>query len=182
MRAPRWASGTLSRCGRRPSDRRDRAARRSRRDDSRTRRRDVRPWRVDRRPRCALARSNDMIRVDLPVDVDLPVEMRRMNMAGRGAALADQFEKALGELTQTVESMPDDKWQATCGEGWTVAATAQHVAAQFPLEKTYISAAAEGTAPPQHSMDDINKTNESRAKDVSSVSKADVLRQLREGG
>ena len=103
-------------------------------------------------------------------------------MAGRGAALADQFEKALGDLTQTVESMPDDRWQATCPEGWTVAATAQHVAAQFPLEKTYISAAAEGTAPPQHSMDDINKTNESRAKDVSSVSKADVLRQLREGG
>ena len=54
-------------------------------------------------------------------------------MAGRGAALADQFEKVLGELTQTVESMPDDRWQATCPEGWTVAATAQHVAAQFPL-------------------------------------------------
>ena len=103
-------------------------------------------------------------------------------MANRGAALADQFEKALGELTQTVESMPDDKWQATCGEGWTVAATAQHVAAQFPLEKTYISAAAEGTPPPQHSWDDINGTNESRAKDVSAISKADVLTQLREGG
>jgi hypothetical protein len=105
-----------------------------------------------------------------------------MNMAGRGAALADQFENALGKLTQTVESMPDSKWQATCGEGWTVAATAQHVAAQFPLEKTYIAAAAEGTAPPQHSWDDINGTNESRAKDVSTISKADVLKQLRDGG
>jgi DinB family protein len=103
-------------------------------------------------------------------------------MAGRGAALADQFEKSLGELTQTIQSMPDDKWQGQCEEGWTVAAVAQHVAAQFPLEKTYISAAAEGTPPPQHSMDDINKANESRAKDVSAIGKADVLRQLRDGG
>src|SRR3954452_12763370 len=103
-------------------------------------------------------------------------------MAGRGDVLANQFEKALGELTKTVESMPDDKWQAACPEGWTVAAVAQHVAAQFPLEKTYISAAAEGTAPPKHSWDDINGTNESRAKDVSAISKADVLKQLRDGG
>ena len=103
-------------------------------------------------------------------------------MAGRGAALADQFEKSLGELMQTVESMPDTKWQAQCEEGWTVAAVAQHVAAQFPLEKTYITAAAEGTAPPQHTWDDINGTNESRAKDVSAISKADVVGQLREGG
>ena len=45
-------------------------------------------------------------------------------MAGRGAALADQFEKSLGELTQTIQSMPDDKWQGQCEEGWTVALAA----------------------------------------------------------
>ncbi len=104
-------------------------------------------------------------------------------MAGRGAALADQFDKALGELMRTVEKMPDSQWKATCGdEGWTVAATAQHVAAQFPLEKTYIEAAAEGATPPTHTWDDINGVNESRAKDMSSISRADVLKQLRDGG
>lgn len=103
-------------------------------------------------------------------------------MAGRGAALADRFEQALSELTSTIEGLPDDKWRATCPEGWTVAATAQHVAAQFPLEKTYITAAAEGTPPPQHSWDDINGTNDNRAVDMKSITKADVLKQLRDGG
>ena len=103
-------------------------------------------------------------------------------MAGRGAALADQFDSALKDLMQTVEKMPDSKWQSTCEEGWTVAATAQHVAAQFPLELTYITAAAEGTTPPQHTWDDINGTNETRAKDMNAISRSDVVKQLRDGG
>jgi hypothetical protein len=57
-------------------------------------------------------------------------------MGTRAQALADQFEQAFADLAKTVEAAPDKQWGATCGgEGWTVAATAQHVGAQLPLER-----------------------------------------------
>jgi hypothetical protein len=104
-------------------------------------------------------------------------------MSSRATALADQFEQAVAEFAKTVEQCPDAQWRATCGaEGWTVAATAQHVAGQFPLEHEYISAAAEGREMPAHTWDDINGMNERRAQGASACSKADVLNLLRDGG
>lgn len=104
-------------------------------------------------------------------------------MGTNGQALADQFERELGELVNVVESCPDAQWQATCGaEGWTVAATAHHVAAQWPLEKRYIAAAAEGAPMPAETWDDINGLNGRRAAEFSACNKADVLKALRQGG
>lgn len=57
----------------------------------------------------------------------------------------------------------------------------QHVSGQFPLEMEYITAAAEGKEMPAYSWDDINGKNESRAERNSAASKAEVLRELREG-
>ncbi|MEX2247783.1 MAG: DinB family protein [Dehalococcoidia bacterium] len=102
-------------------------------------------------------------------------------MGTRSAALADQFEQAVAEFAQAVGQCSDAQWRAVCGdEGWTVAATAQHVAGQFPLEREYISAAAEGREMPAHTWDDINGMNGRRADAHSACTKADVLKLLRD--
>jgi hypothetical protein len=104
-------------------------------------------------------------------------------MGNQGEELATQFENALAELVQTVETFPDDKWQAVCGdEGWTVAATARHVGYQWEIEKELIEGTA-GRAPmPPYSWDDVNKRNEDHAQQFSTASKADVLGLLRDQG
>jgi uncharacterized damage-inducible protein DinB len=103
-------------------------------------------------------------------------------MASRAENLASQFEQAVSEFAQTIEQIPDDKWGAKGGpEGWTIAGVAQHVSGQFPLEMEYITAAAEGRPLPSYSWDDINGKNESRAEQNSATTKADVLRELRDG-
>ena len=102
-------------------------------------------------------------------------------MSERSAALAHQFEKAVAEFAKAIEETPEDKWSATTGEGWTVAAAAQHVSGQFPLEMEYITAAAEGREGPGYSWDDINGKNDGRAAKHTAVSKADVLQELRDG-
>ena len=104
-------------------------------------------------------------------------------MGQRTSALADQFEQALAEFASTIEAIPDDKWTTAKGpEGWTLAATAQHVSGQFPLEMEYITAIAEGRPLPSYSWDDINGKNDGRAAKNTSVTRADVLRELRESG
>ena len=103
-------------------------------------------------------------------------------MGSRAESLTDKFEQAVAEFASTIERIPDEKWSAKGGsEGWTVAGVAQHVSGQFPLEMQYITAAAESKPMPSYSWDDINGMNESRAEKNSSASKADVLRELREG-
>jgi hypothetical protein len=103
-------------------------------------------------------------------------------MGERSNALASDFEQAVAELVKTIERIPDDKWTAKGGpEGWTIAGLAQHVSGQFPLEMEYITAAAEGRPLPGYSWDDINGKNDGRAAANSAASKADVLRELREG-
>ena len=101
----------------------------------------------------------------------------------RAATLAEQFEKALGELIQAVEEHPDDQWHSVCGdEGWTVAATAHHVGAQWPLEKELLDAAVGLASMPGYTWDDVNARNEQHGQEFSAASKAEVLAILRDGG
>ena len=103
-------------------------------------------------------------------------------MGKRSEDLAAQFEKAVDELAKTIETCPDADWQTKQGpEGWSVATTAQHVSGQFPLEMEFITAAADGKPLPGYTWDDINGKNDSRADKNKNVSKADVLRELRDG-
>jgi hypothetical protein len=103
-------------------------------------------------------------------------------MGERSAALAQQFEQAVAEFADSIEKLPGDRWSGARGEeGWSVAATAQHVSGQFPLEMEYITAAAEGKAMPGYSWDDINGMNDRRADKNAAVGKADVLKELRDG-
>lgn len=103
-------------------------------------------------------------------------------MGKRSDALADQFDQAIADFAKKVESCSDTQWAAVCGaEGWTVAQTAQHVSGQFPLEMEFITAAAEGKPLPAYSWDDINGKNDGRAAKNKSVSKGDVVKELRAG-
>ncbi len=102
-------------------------------------------------------------------------------MGQRSSTLAEQFEQAIAELTEAIEKYPDDKWFASTGpEGWNVAALAQHVSGQFPLEMEYLNAAAEGRPLPTYSWDDVNAKNDGRAAQNTKATKAEVLRELRE--
>jgi len=101
-------------------------------------------------------------------------------MGERSSALAVQFEQAIAELAETIQQVPADRWvSARTPEGWTVAATAQHVSGQFPLEMEYLSAAAEGRDLPSYTWDDINARNNSRAARNTAATKEDVLDELR---
>jgi len=103
-------------------------------------------------------------------------------MSERSAALADQFEQAVAEFAETIEQCPEERWtSARSEEGWTVAAAAQHVSGQFPLEMEYITAAAEGREMPAYTWDEINGMNDSRAGKHTTANKTDVLKELREG-
>jgi hypothetical protein len=103
-------------------------------------------------------------------------------MGQRSEQLAQQFEDLVSELANAIEGATDDQWQAvTGGEGWTVAGTAHHVGAQFPLEMEYITAAAEGREMPSYTWDDINKLNESRAEENRSYGRSEAAQLLREG-
>ncbi len=103
-------------------------------------------------------------------------------MGQRSAELADRFEKAVADLAKEIESAPDDRWtSAKTDEGWNVAAAAQHVSGQFPLEMEYITAFAEGRPSPGYSWDDVNAKNDGRAAKNDAVSKAAVLEELKTG-
>jgi len=105
-------------------------------------------------------------------------------MGERSNALAEQFEQAIADFAAVVKALPEERWSAMGGnEGYTVAATAQHVSGQFALlEMKYISAAAEGKPMPSYSWDDVNGINDRRAEANKACTKAQVLGELRDDG
>jgi hypothetical protein len=99
----------------------------------------------------------------------------------RAGKLADQFEQTIKDLSQAIEGCSDEQWRALCGEEqWTVAATAHHVGAQWPLEQEYLDAISSGSPMPQYSWDDVNARNEKHANEFKNVSTGDVLSFLRD--
>lgn len=103
-------------------------------------------------------------------------------MSTRSAALADRFDQAVDDFARAIDAASDAQWAASGGpEGWTVAATAQHVAGQFPLEREFIDEAATGGAGLNYTWDDINGKNDTRAAANMQCSKAEVLALLRDG-
>jgi hypothetical protein len=108
---------------------------------------------------------------------------KETDVSTRSEALATQFEQAMAELVATIEGCPDAQWSAICGdERWTVAATAQHIGAQFEIERDYIKAAAGLGDMPSLTWDDINTANEQRAQQFSACTRAEAARLLKEEG
>lgn len=101
----------------------------------------------------------------------------------RAEQLAEQFDGAVKEFIEVVEGCADERWNGAKGpEGWNVAATAQHVSGQFPLEMEFITAAAEGRDLPSYTWDDINGKNDARAASNGAATKEQVLQELRNLG
>jgi hypothetical protein len=104
-------------------------------------------------------------------------------MSSRAEQLAQQFDEVVSEFIEVVEGCPDERWGGAKGpEGWNVAATAQHVSGQFPLEMEFITAAAEGRDLPAYTWDDINEKNDARAASNDGATKQQVLQELRDLG
>jgi hypothetical protein len=102
-------------------------------------------------------------------------------MGQRAAELASRYEQEVNELVKTIEGLSDSQWAAKCNEeGWTVAATAHHVGAQLPLEREYLTAAAEGTQMPQYTWDEVHKRNADHAAKFTNASKDEAIKIIRE--
>jgi hypothetical protein len=102
-------------------------------------------------------------------------------MGQRATQLADQYDQAVADFAKAIESCTEAQWASICNaEGWTVAQTAQHVAGQFPLEMTFITACAEGRDLPALTWDELNSKNETRAADNAKVTQSAVVKELRE--
>ena len=103
-------------------------------------------------------------------------------MSQRSSELARQFEEAVTEFIKVVQGCSDAEWAAVCNaEGWTVAQTAQHVSGQFPFEMAFITAAAEARAMPTVTWAELNALNDGRAGRNISVSRAQVLEEMKTG-
>jgi hypothetical protein len=105
---------------------------------------------------------------------------QEVHMGERAQQLAARFEQAVEDFAAAVEACPEDVWRSVRGpEGWTVAAAAQHVSGQFPLEMEYVTAWAEGKPAPAYTWADVNAKNDARAAKNTNATKADVLKELR---
>lgn len=104
-------------------------------------------------------------------------------MSQRAEALAAKFEQANNDVIAAVEGCSDGQWSATCqDEGWSVAATAHHIAGGYPLITGLAQAMAGGTQFPALTAEQIDKRNAEHAQQFAGVSKDETLQMLREGG
>ena len=71
-------------------------------------------------------------------------------MGAKGDAFAKQFEAKAEEATALLEKLSAADWKkTTAAEGWTVAATAHHVASSYEPITRIIEAIAAGQALPR---------------------------------
>ncbi|HLZ72704.1 MAG TPA: DinB family protein [Dehalococcoidia bacterium] len=102
-------------------------------------------------------------------------------MGAQAEKLAGQFEQANNALIAAIEGIPDAKWQAlTKEEGWTVAATAHHIAGGHQAIANLVQAHAGGQGQTV-SFAALNAGNAQHAKEFAGASKAEVLELLRSG-
>lgn len=103
-------------------------------------------------------------------------------MGRRASDLASRLKTANDDVVATVESLSNEQWRGTTKEeGWTVAATAHHIGATYPVVLPLVQAITAGQAMPPISMDFINQGNAQHAKDFASCDRAEALSLLRDG-
>jgi hypothetical protein len=97
--------------------------------------------------------------------------------ASRAEMLAEQFDAACRDFRASVESVPDDRWQApTTGDGRQVNVVAHHAASAHRYIADMLQAMANGQQP-SIGMDQIHAGNAEHARQFRECSKSDVLRQ-----
>ncbi len=104
-------------------------------------------------------------------------------MSQQGQELALQFERANSELIAAIEQCPDARWWARCEpEGWTVAATAHHVAASHRLIAEWVRIVATGLPESPTTMAMIHEDNARHAVEYAACTKEETIALLRHEG
>ena len=104
-------------------------------------------------------------------------------MSDRAAALADEFQRAIDEVDQFIDEVPDEGWQATCpGEQCTVAALICHIGtANRGMMDTIIKPVVEGTPRPEFSQEDLHRWNAHAAEQYAAATREQARELLRAG-
>lgn len=98
----------------------------------------------------------------------------------RVETLLDEFEAACRDLEDTIERVPDDRWQApTPGDGRQVNVVAHHAAAAHRYIAGMVQAMAAGQ-PASVSSEQIDLGNAQHARQFAGCSKTDVLETHRQ--
>ena len=103
-------------------------------------------------------------------------------MAGRGDALARQFETKAAEATALLEQLSEADWKrTTAAEKWTVAATAHHIAGSYEPITHIIKTLAAGQTLPHFTREMLDEMNARHAKEFAACSKAETIALHRKG-
>lgn len=107
-----------------------------------------------------------------------------MFMSTRIDDFVTRFEVANDEMIAIIEGCNEEQLRTkTIAEGWTVAATAYHVATIYPGFASIVERYARGeTYSPSATMDEIDAENAIQSQKNANVSKQDVLNSLRNNG
>lgn len=101
-------------------------------------------------------------------------------MSEKAQSLAERFEAVSKDLEQAIETCPDGKWSAAqTPEGWTIAATAHHVAGANGMLTMGVQAIAAGQTPPPISLEQIDAGNAQHAEQFKNCTKQETLELLR---
>lgn len=104
-------------------------------------------------------------------------------MGDRAQRLAAKFDQAHNDLVQTVESIPDDKWQLTClNDERPVGVVAHHIGTAYAYTFEAAELAGTGQPVPPMSLEMTKAMNAEHAIQHGTCSKADALKVLRENG
>jgi uncharacterized damage-inducible protein DinB len=103
-------------------------------------------------------------------------------MGAKGEAFAKQFEAKAEEATALLENLSDADWRkTTAAEGWTVAATAHHVASSYEPITRIIETLASGQALPHFTRQMLDEANAQHAKDFADCVKQETIALHRKG-
>lgn len=107
-----------------------------------------------------------------------------MSVTTRAAELAASFERLNNDVIGLVNGCDDEQWQrTTTAEGWTVAATAHHLAI---VQRAFVGIvevlAAGKTYTPAIDMDAIHKSNAEHAVEFAAADKSETLEILQSSG
>jgi uncharacterized protein YndB with AHSA1/START domain len=97
-----------------------------------------------------------------------------------GEALARQFEAKVRETVAVLERLSDADWTKVAeGEGWTVGATAHHLADAFEAVGGIASAIASGGSPGHFTTAMLDEMNAHRAREHGNCPRAETIALLR---
>lgn len=98
--------------------------------------------------------------------------------------IIDQFEAANNGMISIIGSCNEEQLRTiTTAEGWTVAATAHHVAIVYPAFANITELYARGgTYNPTTTQEEIDEMNAAHARDYANVPGDEVLEKLKVGG